>query len=315
MLSKPDYLFALCGESFKSVRFSRFNRFISLSYLIFIFFFTSITNVLNAQNNLMTKPVSYIFTPEILQQNQEDLSAIYNCMAKYYEGVERAKSELLDEVFFEDWLMKDTDSPHAVHLNVEDKATFIKRVKDHGPYPGYAQERVIADIRLSYEKLAFIRVNKDPSRSSTSFFLFKVNGEWKIMDKIWLNTRKENSHYIPSKNSYATVESLIDNYFKALSNGDYVKLSDLLHQNWDLKYIDESNQLVIEKKEDFINRLSANSIEDHIDYSQLLSIDVYHDGLAVVRIDRPSQGETIYLTIFKVGGDAWKIVNERRAMQ
>lgn len=254
----------------------------------------------------------YIFTPEVHQQKAADIAAIYTTMAKYYEGVEKAETDLLDMVFHQEWLMKDTDNPEENVLNVEDKATFIKRVKNHGPYQGYAKERIFANVGIAYDNLAFIRVNKDLSRSSTCFFLFKIGGEWTIMDKFWRNRGKEVAPIPLVKDSYRTIEQLINDYYHALANTDEKRLRTLLHDAWDLKYVQRDGSLHVETKETFLQQLTARSKTDHLDYSQLLAIDLYHDGLAVVRIDQPSKSETTYLTIFKVGTN-WNIVNERRA--
>ena len=142
----------------------------------------------------MKSPV--IYQTDLAKRNARDLEAIYSIITTYYEGVEEAKVHLLEEVFHSAWLMKDMDTPNGDLLHVEDKPTFKKRVSDHGPYPGYAQERIIVNLDLAYEKMAFVRVNKDANRSCTCFFLYKFGNDWQLMDKVWPNVRKP----IPSGN-------------------------------------------------------------------------------------------------------------------
>ena len=255
---------------------------------------------------------SFIFLPEALNQNTQDMSAIYAVMAKYYEGVEKARLDLLEEVFHAQWLMRDTDTPNQAHLNLEDKPAFIKRVRDHGPYPGYAQYRAIANVGRAYDDLAFVRVNKDPSRSATSFFLFKIDGKWKITDKVWLNPRDEHLQTPTQQSAFSQVRQLVENYYKGLAKADDVLIGRLLHEDWELKHLKNDGSLVIENKDDYIDRLSTKPAEEYIDHSQLLSIELYHDRLAIVRVDQPSKSIISYLTVFKVDG-AWTIVSERKS--
>ncbi|MDN5202458.1 nuclear transport factor 2 family protein [Fulvivirgaceae bacterium BMA10] len=264
----------------------------------------------------ITKPKtmesSYIFQKEIQNKYLESLTGIYDVMGNYYQGVEKAELHLLKEVFHNEWLMKDTDNPGATTLNVEGKAAFLKRVADHGPYQDYAKERVIADIGFAYDDLCFVRVNKDPSRNSTSFFLFKIGDSWKIMDKIWVNPRKQHREPSQLKSSFAEVETLINNYYEALSRNDVNLLSVLIHEDWDLKYQDASGILQVVNKHDFLQTFRSDTHHQFMDFSQLPSIEIYHDQLAIARIDQPDKYETTYLVIFKVNGQ-WYVTNERRS--
>lgn len=251
----------------------------------------------------------FIFDSNNLEQNTQDLSSIYTGMAKYYEAVEKANVVLLDEVFHDQWFMRDTDTPDEASLNVEGKQTFIKRVQDHGPYPGYASERAFATVSMANDDLAFVRINKAPSRSSTSFFFFKISESWKIVDKLWVNVTDESSE-IRRSETYVVVERLLHDYFAALKASDAQVLDKLLHEHWDLKHMADNGQLQSVSKQQYLKATESNG--DHIDYSQLLSIDVYHGKMAIARIDIPSETATSFLIFFKVG-DQWQIVSERRS--
>ena len=264
------------------------------------------------QSNAGAFDSSFIFLPESLSKNTQDLSSIYLAMARYYEGVEKARPDLLDDVFHAQWLMRDTDTPNQSLLNVEDKPTFIKRVSDHGPYPGYAQHRSIVHVGRAYDDLAFIRVNKDPSRSATSFFLFKINGEWKITDKVWLNPRNEHLQAPTQQSAFSEVRQLVEKYYQGLAKADDVLIDRLLHADWELKHLKNDGSLTIKNKEGYVSELKTRPAEEYIDHSQLLSIELYHDGLAIVRVDQPSQSTISYLTVFKVN-EVWMIVSERRS--
>lgn len=95
--------------------------------LTLVFFLTAFSTrgLLKAQK----MPAQFIFQPENHKKYAKDQSAIYQVMSKYYEAVERANIDLLKEVFHSDWFMRDTDTPKEATLNVENKATFIKRAE------------------------------------------------------------------------------------------------------------------------------------------------------------------------------------------
>ncbi|MEX0313851.1 MAG: nuclear transport factor 2 family protein [Allomuricauda sp.] len=279
-----------------------------LGILLFAFaFFTSIDAQAQPQAPNENLDPNFIFHPNNLMRNSDDLSAIYGVMAQYYEGVELGKPDLLKTVFHTEWQMRDTGTPDEATLHIADKSNFVNMVRDHGPYPGYASERVFAHVGMANDNLAFIRINKAPSRSSTCFYLYKLNQGWTIMDKLWVPVR-EAADLPPTSESYRAVEMLLHTYFKALAVADTQVLSDMLHPDWDSKTIDSEGKLTTVSK----TALLQNPKTEQIDFTQLLSIDLYHDKLAIVRIDIPSQDSTSFITIFKIDGN-WKITNERRA--
>lgn len=250
------------------------------------------------------KQTSYIFSKEHLQRHFTNLDAIHSRMADYYEGVERANTSLLDMVFSEDWFMRDTDTPNMATLNVESKQMFIDRVGEHGPYPGYAENREFATIGFAGENFAFVRVNK---KGSTSFFLYKIGGKWMIVDKIWAPI------VVPSmetnrSSDYAEIETLLYRYFKAVQRGSRDLLKEILHKDWDLKYVDADNNLQILDKNTFLDNLPGSN--NYLDYNQLLSIDLYHGKLAIARVDDTDKKVTSFLVFFKVDGK-WTLAAER----
>ena len=177
--------------------------------LLFLVSFSGFSQNPNQQGNTDQSP--YIFNSDNLIQHSKNLSEIYTQMAKYYEGVEKANLDLLDKVFHKNWFMRDTDTPEEATLNVENKQKFIRRVRDHGPYPGYAKYRAFTTVGVAYDNLAFVRINK---KSSTSFFLFKLNGEWMLMDKLWATMEPSGSGQSSSSN-FSAVDELMTNYFGA----------------------------------------------------------------------------------------------------
>ena len=259
---------------------------------------------INAQTQM-----DYIFDKASLAQKSEDMKAIQSVMARYYEGVERAKGDLLEEVFHSAWYMRDNDSEDRIQHHGQNKRDFIDMVVKHGLYKGYAHARKIADLSFIYEHLAFVRVNKDPSRSSTSFFLYKIEGRWWLMDKLWVYPREVAEGLPTHQSSYQEVEKLIRQYYEAVSANDQNKLEKVLHESWDLKYL-ENRALSIMKRKEFLKTLDDSGGKT-IDYSQLMSIDLYHDQLAIARLDLPQSGMTACLIMFKAE-NGWQIMAERR---
>jgi len=244
----------------------------------------------------------YIFDQRNLDQHAKDLSEIYASMAKYYEAVEIGNMEYLETVFHTDWTMRDTDTPDEATLNVEDKDRFYERVRNR-PLPGYAEGREFTTTSLANGHLAFMRINKKSSKSSTSFMFFKINGEWIIMDKVWVHT-EEIAH---TSEAYQAVEQLLDRYHRASYAADQNTLKELLHKQWDRKWLDAQGSYQRISKDDFINSLEKEASERP---NKLRSIDMYYNKLAITRIDMPAKSSTSFIFLFKVNGQ-WVIAFER----
>jgi len=255
----------------------------------------------------------FIFSREALSVRTRDLREIYSAIAAYYEGVELARTELLEAVFHDSWLMKDTDNPGARSLNVEDKRTFLERVSRHGPYAGYAEDRRVAAISLAYDDLAFVRVDKDSSRSATCFFLFRAGGAWKIVDKAWVNPREDYADASADPRSLSAAARLVEEYFRSVSNRDLESLDALLHRSWDLKYLADDRVRAV-TKDLYLEQVGAVKKGAYVDLTRLLSVETHQDGMAVVRVDLPRGRETIFLVLFEVG-KVWQIASERRGAE
>ncbi|MGX1928799.1 nuclear transport factor 2 family protein [Flagellimonas sp. 2504JD4-2] len=282
---------------------------LSQHFIYALFFLVSCSGLSQSPNKQEdTDHPPYIFNSDNLKQHSKNLSEIYNQMAKYYEGVEKANLDLLDEVFHKNWFMRDTDTPEEATLNIENKQKFIKRVRDHGPYPGYAKHRAFTTIGFANDNLAFVRINK---KSSTSFFLYKLNGEWMLMDKLWATMEPSSSGQRGSSN-FSEVDELMTNYFKAVSREDQEALDKMLHPNWDKKVITIENKIEIIRKSDFLENIGTAS--KNADHTKLLSTDLYHQKLAIVRVDFPEDFTTSFLICFKINGQ-WTIAGERTTIK
>lgn len=252
----------------------------------------------------------FIFLPDIQRRHSEDAAAIHAVMARYYQGVEEARVDLLEEVFHAAWLMKDTDTPGAVTLNVEGKAAFIERVRGHGPYPGYAAGRRVVVVSNAHDRLACVRVDKTESGSSTVFVLVKIEGVWTILDKIWVNPRPAADALRPIAPVLEAVSSCLDGYFRALAAEDRGATEALLHELWEVKSVG-GGIICQDRKQILEGRLAPAAPADP---SQLVSIDVFQETMAVIRIDVPAREETRFMVLLRVG-DRWQFVLERRSQE
>ncbi len=255
----------------------------------------------------MTPP--FIFQTDIQRVHSEDAAAIHSVMARYYQGVEEARVDLLAEVFHPDWLMKDTDTPGAATLNVEDKAAFIERVRGHGPYPGYAAGRRVVTVSAAHDRLASVRVDKNESCSSTVFMFCKVGSTWSIMDKVWVNPRLPGVVPRPMAPVLEAVSTRFDDYFRALASVDRSSLETLLHERWEMKSIGRDGIIVHDIEEVLDGRIEPSGSTDH---SQLVSIEIFQEKMAVIRVDLPAREETRFMVMLRVG-DPWQFVLERRS--
>ena len=129
------------------------------------------------------------------------------------------------------------------------------------------------------------------------------------MDKVWLNTLEEKTE--PPPGSLGKVEQIIHTYYQALDEGNTDMLQDLLHQHWDLKYLRTDGSLHTESRSTYIQSIQKSEPQDQVGQGQLLSMDLYHDGLAIVRVDHPARSVTTYFVLFKVE-ETWTIASERR---
>ncbi len=255
----------------------------------------------------MTQP--FIFLPAIQRVHSEDAAAIHAVMARYYQGVEEARVDLLEEVFHPAWLMKDTDTPGAATLNVENKAAFIERVRGHGPYPGYAAGRRVVTVSAAHDRLATVRVDKNESCSSTVFMLCKVGGTWSIMDKSWVPPGSVAEVSRPIGPGLVAVPSRVDDYFRATGGADRPSLETLLHERWEMKSIGGDGILVHNLEQVLDGRIEPS---DSADPSQLVSIEIFQEKMAVIRVDLPAREETRFMVMLRVG-DPWQFVLERRS--
>ncbi|WP_298794177.1 nuclear transport factor 2 family protein [uncultured Allomuricauda sp.] len=272
-------------------------------YTIFMFlsFLIGFSQVESEQKQQTRSP--FLFNPQNLDQNSKDLSAIYKVMADYYKGVEKANTTLLDKVFHTDWFMRDTETQHIGSLHIESKQKFIQRVADHGPYHGYAKDRKFASIGLANDNIAFVRVNKT---GATSFFLYKLDGEWILMDKLWATIDLDNTQR--NGYEYSNVHELLHSYFEAVQNSNQKMLNQLLHSAWDKKILNHQNNYSIIDKKTWLKNLKTNPYPS--DPIKLVSTDLYNGKLAIVRVDFTEESTTTFFICFKMNGQ-WTIAGER----
>lgn len=122
-------------------------------------------------------------TTAFAQIRNDDHAQITSVIQQYYDAVTAGDPTTLEAIFHEGWHMKNLQEEDGKILLVEDKPTFVERLQ-RGPLPGYGDDRHITSIDAAYERLAIVRVDKPSSRSTTFFTLFKLDGEWVIVNKL-----------------------------------------------------------------------------------------------------------------------------------
>ncbi len=102
----------------------------------------------------------------------------------YYRSVEAGDAAELETVLHPLWHMKNLEGPA---LYSEDTPTFCQRVADHGPYPGYVDDRQIADVQMIADHLAVVRIDKPSTQTVVVFSFFRIDGRWWMVDKAWVS--------------------------------------------------------------------------------------------------------------------------------
>lgn len=226
---------------------------------------------------------AFIFHPSVTGAYSASMNEIITVIANYYKGVEYSDGEKLDAAFHSSWRMRDNDGTDNKFIHIEDKPTFIKRVKDHGNYDGYASERKFGAIEIIHDRLAFVRIDKAPSRSATLFFLAKIDTVWAIMDKL-LVYQEENFSPLPSSALISSIQT-----FYEVQNVD---------KDFDSKvFYGSSYEFGQESK-----------LMDH--KTKLVSLLGVYDRLAVVRADYPTLNTTAYIVLFRLN-TGWTVACER----
>ena len=246
------------------------------------------------------------YDPKNKARNFASYAAIYEVMAKYYQGVEEAKLDLLDEVFHVEWAMRDNDVPARNQIHVEDKQTFIQRVRQHGPYQDYAADRRLARIEVHEEGWAFVQITKTTSGNSTLFFLMKRGKEWTILDKIWVITTVDVQANDEESLEYPVIEKLLNTYQDGIQTQHDQYLQQILDEKWDSKVLDTHGKLQQTSRSSFFENLD----QTRVGLGEIKSINIYQSSLAIVQVESHKGGFISFIVLFYLEG-AWKIACER----
>lgn len=79
------------------------------------------------------------------------------------------------------------------------------------------------------------------------------------------------------------------------------------HPDWESKQWETKQTFKTSNRAQFLQSLASGSFQD---YKRLTTIDIYHDGLAIARLDLPENTQTTFLVLYKVDKQ-WYIVSER----
>ncbi|MGE3930441.1 MAG: nuclear transport factor 2 family protein [Hyphomonadaceae bacterium] len=110
---------------------------------------------------------------------------VLSVLHEYYRGVTHGDGAAMRRIFAPCWHMKNHEGEALVS---EETEAFVQRLD--GDYSTYWNDRQIADVHVAGDRIAYVRVNR-PSTPSTTVFLFaRTPPGWRITDKAWTDGRK-----------------------------------------------------------------------------------------------------------------------------
>ena len=118
-------------------------------------------------------------------QTPSEIQAVERVIQAYYDGMTRGDPIVLDRVLHDDWHIKTLLGPDDDPLFVGAKREYIERYTGE-KQPDYAKDRHITSIDMANDSLCVVRIDS-PTRQHTVFFtLFKINGTWSMLSKIFI---------------------------------------------------------------------------------------------------------------------------------
>jgi hypothetical protein len=66
----------------------------------------------------------------------------------------------------------------------------VQRI-EAGPLPGYDHNRHIADVQVIARRIAYVRVDRPSTPSTTVFALHRGDDGWRLIDKVWTDGGKD----------------------------------------------------------------------------------------------------------------------------
>jgi hypothetical protein len=111
--------------------------------------------------------------------------AVLNVLEEYYRSVTASDKGGIRRIFAPCWHMKNHEGGVLVCEGVD---AFVERLDN--AFPAYWDDRQIADVQIAGNRLAYVRVDRPSTPSTTIFFFANYAGEWKMIDKAWTDGRK-----------------------------------------------------------------------------------------------------------------------------
>lgn len=111
---------------------------------------------------------------------------VLDVLEDYYRAVTEGDPAAIRCIFAPCWSMTNHENDNIVS---EDTDAFAKRLEE-GPLPTYWDDRRIADVQIVAGRLAYVRVDKPSTPSTTVFMFARLGDAWKVIDKAWADGRK-----------------------------------------------------------------------------------------------------------------------------
>ena len=149
-----------------------------------------------------------------------------------------------------------------------------------------------------------------PNRHFTDYMtLLKIDGEWKIVNKIAYSVRDPKNN----KAERADIDAIkipLENYLMGHKTGKAEYMQKAFHTEGKLMFMRDGKYTTIDFK-DYIGRMNGKPAKDEANRKRWIeSIDVTGNiAIGKIILDYPTAKFTDYMALLKIG-DEWKIVNK-----
>ncbi len=110
---------------------------------------------------------------------------VLDVLEAYYRAVTGGDPAAIREIFAPCWSMTNHEAADIVSEGTD---AFVRRLEE-GPLPTYWDDRQIADVQIIANQLAYVRVDKPSTPSTTVFMFARAGSQWQVIDKAWADGR------------------------------------------------------------------------------------------------------------------------------
>lgn len=170
--------------------------------------------------------------------------------------------------------------------------------------------QVLSSIHVFHDDFATARVDCWSEPSTTILTLFKEMGVWRTVGAISARSSPAGSSEVTTAaGEAADVLRILDTYYQAVEAGDADALSVIFEPQWLMWNHRQSGEVVREDKATFMKRVGGVPLPGYGSDRKIADMQLVHDSLACIRIDKPSSGAVTVFILVK-SGSGWRIVEK-----